>query len=75
MLYERKLRSEPKGWGMQMEESFDMFFYQEDEDEDDNDENLSRIYCLALEHNKEVESDDLIRLHAFSLPKETKDFL
>ena len=49
MLYERKLRYVPIGWGMQnSDSSFDMFFYQETDEEDNCAENKSKIYCFAF---------------------------
>lgn len=49
MLYERKLRENPIGWGMHNQEhSFDMFFYQEAESEDLNPHNPGRVYCFAF---------------------------
>ena len=68
MLYERKLKQVPVGWGMQ-NESFDMFFYQEDDAEDGSEDNLSRIYCFIFREAKEEGYlEDELRLHAFSLP-------
>ena len=54
MLYERKLREAPMGWGMQnSDESFDMFFYQEADGEDNCEENQSRVFCFAFREAKE----------------------
>ena len=70
MLYERKLKQVPVGWGMQnQDESFDMFFYQEAENEDNCENNSSRIYCFAYREARDANQEDEIRLHAFSLPK------
>ena len=73
MLYERKLREVPMGWGLQTsDQSFDMFFYQEADEEDNCEENRSRIYCFAFREAKDEKDQDDIRLHAFKLPLSIK---
>ena len=68
MLYERKLRDVPSGWGMQNnDKSFDMFFYQQSASSDGEDEE-SRLFCFAFQEAVDESQMDDIRLHAFALP-------
>lgn len=69
MLYERKLREVPTGWGMQdSRKSIDVFFYQESDNEDNDEENTSKMFCFVYKEAAQEGDEDEIRLHAFALP-------